>query len=69
MTMRSRRSEAEGPALPGSDPAHAPGKHRKSPPPLQGRAAQRTPAGARAHQPWVPTSGLIGKQRRSARRS
>jgi hypothetical protein len=50
------------------DPAHAPGKRRRGPPPEQGRAAGEEPGRRRQHQPWVPTSGLVGRTRRSARR-
>lgn len=57
-----------GRGLPEFDPAHAPGKRRL------GRVADAaTPhhvrIEGRRHQPWVPTSGLVGRKRRSARRS
>jgi hypothetical protein len=56
-----------GRALPVADPAHAPGKRRL------GRSADdtappRVRVERRRHQPWIPTSGLIGRKRRSARR-
>ena len=56
-----------GRGLPDHDPAHAPGKRRI------GRVADAaTPPQVRLerrrHQPWVPTSGLVGRTRRSARR-
>ncbi|MFP5487560.1 MAG: hypothetical protein ACLGHQ_04560 [Acidimicrobiia bacterium] len=56
-----------GRGLPDLDPAHAPGKRRL------GRTADvATPRQVRVerarHQPWVPTSGLVGRTRRSARR-
>jgi hypothetical protein len=66
---KSRRSAPDAPPASGPDPAHAPGKHKKGPPPVKGHATGRAPTGARTHQPWLPTSGLIGKTRRSARRS
>ncbi len=50
------------------DPAHAPGKHHLAPLPGTGRAAPRTGAVPPHDQPWVPTSGLVGRTRRSARR-
>ena len=53
------------PGLP--DPAHAPGKTSLGPPPKGRRPRPARVAGLR-HQPWLPTSGLIGRQRRSARR-
>lgn len=56
-----------GLGLPEHDPAHAPGKRR-----LARATAMATPPSARVarskHQPWVPTSGLVGRKRRSARR-
>lgn len=56
-----------GRGLPVEDPAHAPGKRRL------GRVAdeakpRRSKLVRRRHQPWVPTSGLVGRKRRSARR-
>jgi hypothetical protein len=51
------------------DQAHAPGKRRMGPPPIAARAARATPARRTHDQPWVPTSGLVGRTRRSARRS
>jgi hypothetical protein len=69
MTMRPRHNAPETPPGSGPDPAHAPGKHRKGPPPVEGHATRRAPTSGTAHQPWLPTSGLIGKKRRSARRS
>jgi hypothetical protein len=36
---------------------------------VEGHATRRAPTSGTAHQPWLPTSGLIGKKRRSARRS
>lgn len=56
-----------GRGLPEHDPAHAPGKRRI------GRAADEVAphqmqVERRRHQPWVPTSGLVGRKRRSARR-
>jgi hypothetical protein len=51
------------------EPAHAEGKRHVELP-----SSARTPtskaAGKRQHdQPWVPKSGLVGRTRRSARRS
>ena len=50
------------------DPAHAEGKRKLGPPP----EVKQRPTGAKAkqrrNQPWVPTSGLVGRKRRSARR-
>lgn len=50
------------------DPTRAPGKRHR------GRAADaqappEVPSEAHTHQPWIPTSGLVGRTRRSARRS
>lgn len=52
-----------------TDPAHAPGKRRKAPPPDADLPNRGQSAQSRRDQPWVPTSGLIGRKRRSARRS
>lgn len=56
-----------GRGLPVEDPAHAPGKRRLGRP-----ADEAVPHRVRVerwrHQPWVPTSGLVGRTRRSARR-
>ena len=50
------------------DPAHAPGKRHRGPP-AQQAPEHRDPPEKRSHdQPWVPTSGLVGRPRRSARR-
>ena len=62
-----RLAVERGHGLPEHDPAHAPGKRRI------GRVAdEAAPPKVRLerprHQPWVPTSGLVGRQRRSARR-
>lgn len=56
-----------GHAMPADDPVHASGKrHRRR------LADQATPRRVRVrrrrNQPWVPTSGLVGRKRRSARR-
>jgi hypothetical protein len=57
-----------GHGLPEHDPAHAPGKRRIG---RMADAAVPRQVGLerRRHQPWVPTSGLVGRKRRSARRS
>ncbi len=64
------RHRKPAPWAPGStsDAAHAPGKRRlglpMTPP---GQPAAQAPR--RGHdQPWIPTSGLVGRTRRSARR-
>ena len=56
-----------GSGLPGHAPAHAPGK-RKIGPMADQAAPPRVRVERRRHQPWVPTSGLVGRKRRSARR-
>jgi hypothetical protein len=50
------------------DRAHAPGKRRLGPPPSVARSRQGMVAARTHDQPWVPTSGLVGRTRRSARR-
>jgi hypothetical protein len=64
--QRIKRTGRSGAAPP--DPAHAPGKRGLGPP--QETAHMPPPAQVERtrHQPWVPTSGLIGRTRRSARR-
>jgi hypothetical protein len=57
-----------GRGMPEHDPVHAPGKRRlgrmtDAATPRQVRIERRR------HQPWIPTSGLVGRKRRSARRS
>ncbi|MEZ5081354.1 MAG: hypothetical protein R2878_12015 [Thermoleophilia bacterium] len=50
------------------DRAHAPGKRTLGPAPdVTEPRSIRTEQ--RRNQPWIPTSGLIGRIRRSARRS
>ena len=56
-----------GRGLPDHDPAHAPGKRRTGP--VAGSVAPpQVRLERRRHQPWIPTSGLVGRKRRSARR-
>jgi hypothetical protein len=50
------------------DPAHAPGKRHIGPAPTGAGAPSSGPAKRGHDQPWVPTSGLVGRTRRSARR-
>lgn len=63
-----RLAMGHGRGMPVEDPAHAPGKRRIGRP-----ADAATPHQVRLergrHQPWIPTSGLVGRTRRSARRS
>lgn len=64
MTKRDQRPQP-GPAK-GDDPAHAPGKRKRGAPPAMGRTAPKSePASGQHDQPWVPTSGLVGRSRRS----
>lgn len=56
-----------GRGLLGHDPAHAPGKRRLGPT-ADAATPQQVRIERRRHQPWVPTSGLVGRTRRSARR-
>jgi hypothetical protein len=63
---RQDHAEASGEVV---DRAHAPGKRRLFPPRTAERAAKPAPATRMHDQPWVPTSGLVGRSRRSARRS
>jgi hypothetical protein len=51
------------------DPAHAPGKRGIGPPPGTPSSPRTAPLARTRDQPWVLTSGLVGRQRRSARRS
>ena len=62
-----RRTVDHGRGLPGADPAHAPGKRRLGPT-ADSATPQQVRIERRRHQPWVPTSGLVGRKRRSARR-
>lgn len=61
---RQGRSKAQ----PAEDPAHAPGKRKLGPPANAGKAPHDPLTESHKHQPWVPTSGLVGRKRRSARR-
>ena len=56
-----------GSGQPVQDPAHAPGKRRIGRP-ADETMPHRVRLERRRHQPWVPTSGLVGRKRRSARR-
>jgi hypothetical protein len=56
-----------GRGMPEIDPAHAPGKRRLGGP-VDETVPHRVRVERRRHQPWVPTSGLVGRKRRSARR-
>jgi hypothetical protein len=49
----------------GTDPAHAPGKRRLPRPPDDQRAPKTATARSSRNQPWVPTSSLVGRKRRS----
>lgn len=65
-TPMSRRTRRTNPAEAGA--GHAQGHRHLGPPPAQ---PEPSPSGhiKRSHdQPWVPTSGLVGRFRRSARR-
>lgn len=67
--MSARRRLPRGSArVRPADPVRAPGKrHRGRPADSDGPddvLVERQP-----HQPWIPTSGLVGRKRRSARRS
>jgi hypothetical protein len=50
-------------------PTHVPSPRTAKHPPRQLKAHTDVRRGADRHQPWVPASGLVGKARRSARRS
>ncbi len=50
-------------------PKHAPSPRTAKHPPREVKAHTDVRRGAERHQPWVPASGLVGKARRSARRS
>lgn len=64
-TRRLRRGSAR---VRPADPTRAPGKRHRGRP--DDAAAPTEVAVERpARQPWVPTSGLVGRKRRSARRS
>ena len=62
---RDRRTEPRADAV---DRAHAPGKRNLGPAPGAAHLPAAPAGGHAQHQPWVPTSGLIGRSRRSARR-
>lgn len=50
------------------DPAHAPGKRKRGAPPGAKGAKPGAETRSDQHdQPWVPTSGLVGRSRRSPR--
>ena len=58
--VRGRRGAPE------HDPAHAPGKRRKGQAGPKRTGASRRQVDNRAqYQPWIPTSGLVGRKRRS----
>lgn len=59
-----RRAQQEAP-----DPAHAPGKRKRGAPRDTEPAPHRIEPQPGHDQPWVPTNGLVGRKRRSARRS
>lgn len=67
--MRKRHASPVS-AAPGTapDPAHAPGKRGKGPPPATVSSPRAAPPTRTHDQPWVPSSGLVGRSRRSARR-
>jgi hypothetical protein len=67
MKRKRTRPAGEQPAAP-ADPAHAPGKRRLGPPAQQAQEHHETPAKRMHDQPWLPTSGRVGRRRRSARR-
>jgi hypothetical protein len=64
--IRQREPLARDPRR--ADPSHAQGKRKLGPPP-EVEAPPTASIERRRHQPWVPTSGLVGRKRRSARRS
>jgi hypothetical protein len=62
--MTKRANKPEGPAR-GADPAHAPGKAKRGAPPAVATPPQAEHDPGQHDQPWVPTSGLVGRSRRS----
>jgi hypothetical protein len=52
----------------GADLAHAPGKRHIRPTRTPVDVPRNEPAKRMHDQPWLPTSGLVGRSRRSARR-
>jgi len=50
------------------EPAHAEGKRHVALPDREAAPKARPTGPGGHHQPWVPTSGLVGRTRRSARR-
>jgi len=66
--MTDRQRDPEHERRPRPDPAHAPGKAHRGAPPAAKQRAEANPAAPAHDQPWVPTSGLVGRSRRSARR-
>jgi len=49
------------------DPAHAPGKRHLALPHDPGRVTHGPPVGGMHAQPWVASSGKVGRSRRSGR--
>jgi len=64
---RKRRQPPDGSSSE-ADPAHAPGKRKKGPPVEPEGEPTEADLEPRRHEPWVPTSGLVGRKRRSPRR-
>jgi hypothetical protein len=67
MTKKYRQCGA-GTRVDASDRAHAPGKQHLGRVRTLAGFARNEPAKRPHDQPWVPTSGLVGRSRRSARR-
>ena len=51
-----------------ADPVHSPGKRKRGPAPVEINAPVEHELEQKQDQPWIPTSGLVGRKRRSARR-
>lgn len=75
MSHKSRRRHPAKPAKqeplrlqPDEQTGHGPRQRRGGPPPRAEEPHQESHAAAAHDQPWLPTSGLVGRSRRSARR-
>ncbi len=67
--MRTKRRKRASRRFPGVDPAHAPGKRKRAPGPQTIEPTTEETPSPMHDQPWIPTSRLLGRFRRSARRN
>lgn len=67
--MRMKRRHRGTRSFPAADPAHAPGKRKRALGPQAIEPGTEEAPSPMHDQPWIPTSRLLGRFRRSARRS